>query len=216
MEISKEEFLKEYGKHGTTTVGLICTDGVVLAAEKRATAGYLVAHKVADKIIPITDKIAITIAGYVGDAQMLAKYLKSEMELYEIRRQKRVTVKAAATLLANILFGNRMSMTPFYVQILLAGHDDETGYHLFSLDPDGGNIEDKVVSTGSGSVIAYGVLEDKYKEGIQLKEGVMIAARAVRAAMARDIASGEAIDIFTITEKGTSKVPREEIERLIK
>jgi len=216
MNIPKEEFLKEYAKHGTTTVGLICSDGVVLAAEKRATAGYLVAHKVADKIIPITDKIAITIAGYVGDAQMLAKYLKSEMELYEIRRQKRVTVKAAATLLANILFGNRMSMTPFYVQILLAGHDEETGYHLFALDPDGGNIEDKVVSTGSGSVIAYGVLEDKYKEGIPLKEGILIAARAVRAAMARDIASGEAIDIYTITEKGLSKVPREEIEKLIK
>lgn len=215
MDISREEFLKEYAKHGTTTVGLVCSDGVVLAAEKRATAGYLVAHKVADKIIPITDKIAITIAGFVGDAQMLAKYLRAEIELYEIRRQKKVTVKAAATLLANILFSNRMSMFPFYVQILLAGHD-ETGYHLFSLDPDGGNIEDKMVSTGSGSVIAYGVLEDKYTEGINYKEGIAIAARAIKAAMARDIASGEGIDIYVITDKGTSKVPKEEIEKIVK
>jgi proteasome beta subunit len=214
--ISREEFLKEYAKHGTTTVGLICSDGVVLAAEKRATAGYLVAHKVADKIIPITDKISITIAGYVGDAQMLGKYLRAEIELYEIRRQRKVTVKAAATLLANILFGNRMSLVPFYVQILLAGHDEETGFHLFSLDPDGGNIEDKVVSTGSGSVIAYGVLEDKYKEGLATKDGVTIAARAIRAAMARDIASGEAIDIYVITDKGTTKIAKEEIEKLIK
>lgn len=216
MDISKEEFFKEYAKHGTTTIGLVCSDAVVLAAEKRATSGYLVAHKVADKIIPITDKIAITIAGYVGDAQMLGKYLRSEMELYEIRRQKKVTVKAAATLLANILFGNRMSMTPFYVQILLAGHDEETGFHLFSLDADGGNIEDKMVSTGSGSVIAYGVLEDKYKEGINKEEGILIAARAIKSAMARDIASGEGIDIYTITEKGMVKVPKEEIAKLVK
>ena len=160
---------EEQAKHGTTTVGLVCSDGIVLAAEKRATMGYLVAHKIVEKVIPITDKIAVTTAGFVGDAQMLAKYLRSEIELYEIRRQKRVNVKAAATLLANILFGNRMSIFPFYVQILLAG-TDETGYHLFSLDPDGGNIEDKCVSTGSGSVIAYGVLEDKFKEGMPIKE----------------------------------------------
>lgn len=206
MSISKED-----GKHGTTTVGIVCSDGVVLAAEKRATMGYLVAHKIVDKVLPITDKIALTTAGMVGDAQMLAKYLKSEMELYEIRRQKKVTVKAASTLLANILFGNRPM--PFYVQLLLGGAD-ETGFHLFALDPDGGNIEDKVVSTGSGSVIAYGVIEDQYKEGLNLKEGVRVAARAIKAAMARDIASGESIDVYTITQNGISKVPKEEIIKL--
>ena len=207
MSISMED-----GKHGTTTIGIVCSDGVVLAAEKRATMGYLVAHKIVDKVIPITDKIAITTAGLVGDAQMLAKWLRSEMELYEIRKQKRVTVKAAATLLANILFGSRPM--PFYVQLLIGGADD-TGFHLFALDPNGGNIEDKVVSTGSGSVIAYGVIEDQYKEGISMKEGSRVAARAIKAAMARDIASGESIDVYTKTQNGTTKLTKEDIAKYV-
>ena len=206
---------QEAKKHGTTTVGIITTEGAVLAAEKRATMGYLIAHKNVDKVIPITEKIAMTIAGYVGDAQMLAKYLKAEMELYEIRKQKQVNVKSAANLLSNILFGNRMSIFPFYVQILLAGVD-KTGHHLFSLDSDGGCIPDQYISTGSGSVIAYGVLEDNFKEELSLKEGIDIAARAIKAAMARDAFSGEGIDIYTLTNKGIKKVPKEEIDKLIK
>lgn len=208
-KLSKDEM-----KHGTTTVGIVTKEGVVVAAEKRATMGYLIAHKAVTKVVQITDKIAMTIAGMVGDAQMLSKYLKAELELYEIRKNKKVTVKAAASLMANILYSNRFSV-PFYVQLLLAGVDDE-GYHLFSLGPDGSNISDKYISTGSGSVMAYGVLEDKFKDGISLKEGVRIAARAIRAAMARDIASGGGVDVYTITEKGISKVPKDEIEKIIK
>ena len=205
---------EEAKKHGTTTLGIVTTEGVVVAAEKRATMGYLIAHKKVDKVLKITDKILMTTAGFVGDAQMLARYLKAEMQLYEIKKQKKVNVKAAATLLANILFGNRMSMAPFYVQLLIAGVD-ETGPRLFSLDPDGGCLPDNYISTGSGSVIAYGVLEDKFKEGLSLKEGVEIAARAIKSAMARDAFSGEGIDVYTITEKGIKKIPKEEIDKII-
>ena len=215
LEDTMEGISKDEMKHGTTTVGIVTTEGVVLAAEKRATMGYLIAHKEVMKVVPITDKIAMTVAGMVGDAQMLTKYLKAELQLYEIRKNKKITVKAASTLLANILYSNRFSMFPFYVQLLLAGADDE-GYHLFSLGPDGSNIKDKYVSTGSGSVMAYGVLEDKYKDGLNLKEGINIAARAIKAAMARDVASGEGINIFTITDKGIVKVPKEEIEKITK
>jgi len=205
---------KESLLHGTTTVGIVTSEGIVLAAEKRATMGYLIAHKVVEKVVPITDYIAMTVAGGVGDAQMLVKYMRAELQLYEIRKQRKPTVKAAAALLGNILFGNRMSIFPFYVQLLLAGKD-ETGYHLYSLAPDGSHIEDRYVSTGSGSVMAYGVLEDKFKEGLTLKEGVEIAVRAIRAAMSRDVFSGEGIDVYTITEKGFKKVSKEEVQKII-
>ena len=206
--ISKEEM-----KHGTTTLGLVTKEGVVVAADKRATMGYLIAHKNVDKVVKITDKILMTTAGMVGDAQMIAKYLKSELELYEIRKKEKITVKAASTLLANILYGNRFTV-PFYVQLLLAGADDD-GYHLYSVGPDGSNLKDKFISTGSGSVMAYGVLEDNYKDGISLREGIRIAARAIKAAMARDIATGEGIDVYTITEKGITKIPKEEIQKIV-
>lgn len=207
MDISKEN-----SRHGTTTVGVVCTDGVILAADKRASMGYMVASKTVDKIISITDKIAMTTAGLVGDAQMLAKYLRAEMELYEIRRQKEVTLKAASTLLSNILFGQRPF--PFYVQLLLAGAD-RNGHHLYSLDPSGSSIPDKYTSTGSGSVYALGVLEDQYKEGMNLAQGKVLAAKALRVALERDIATGNGINLWVITEKGTQKLTDEQIAKLL-
>ena len=209
-----EPIPKDEMKHGTTTIGLITSEGVVVASEKRATMGYLIAHKAVTKVVKITDNIAMTIAGMVGDAQMISKYLKAELELYEIRKNKPITLKAASTLLANILYGNRFTV-PFYVQLLLAGRDED-GYHLYSVGPDGSSIQDDYISTGSGSVMAYGVLEDQYKKGIALKEGIRIAARAIKAAMARDIASGGGVDVFTITKSGITQVPKEEIEKIVK
>ncbi len=209
MSLSKDET-----KHGTTTIGVVTKEGVVIAADKRATMGYLIAHKAVDKVLQITDNIMMTTAGMVGDAQMLAKYLKAELELYEIRKNKKVTVKAAATLLSNILYGNRFTV-PFYVQLLLAGKDD-SGYRLFSLGPDGSNLEDNYISTGSGSVMAYGVLEDKFKEDMKLEDAIKMAARALKSSMARDVASGNGIDIFTITEKGIEKISGKKIDSYIK
>jgi proteasome beta subunit len=204
------DITKENSRHGTTTLGLVCSGGVILAADKRASMGYMVASKTMDKILSITDKIAMTTAGLVGDAQMLAKYLKAEMELYEVRRQKRVNVKAAASLLSNIMFGQRPF--PFYVQLLLAGAD-EKGYHLYSLDPSGSLIADRYTSTGSGSVFAFGVLEDKFKENMSVEEGIHVAVRAMKVALARDIATGDGIDIWLINNEGTRKLKKEEIEK---
>ena len=205
---------KDEIKHGTTTLALTTTEGLVIAAEKRATMGYLIAHKAVTKVLKITDNIVITTAGMVGDAQMIAKYLKAELQLYEIRKKRKITMKAASTLLSNLLYGNRFSV-PFHVQLILAGKDED-GYPIYSLGADGSSISDDYTSTGSGSVMAYGVLEDKFKDGLTLKEGINIAARAIRSAMARDIASGGAVDVFTITEKGITTVPRSEIDKIVK
>jgi proteasome beta subunit len=206
------DITNENSRHGTTTIGLVCADGVILAADKRASMGYMIASRTVEKILPITDKIAMTTAGLVGDAQMLAKYLRAEMELYEVRRQREVTLKAAGTMLANILFGQRPYS--FYVQLLLAG-SDPTGYHLYSLDPSGSLIEDKYTSTGSGSVFAFGVLEDKFKENMPLKEALTVITRALKAALARDIATGDGMDIWLINDKGIKKYTKDEIEKVL-
>lgn len=206
------DITKDNSRHGTTTIGLVCADGVLLAADKRASMGYMVSSKTVNKVLPITDKIAITIAGLVGDAQMVGKYLRAEIELYEVRRQRKATVKSAATLLSNIMFGQRPF--PFYVQLLIAGHD-EKGSHLYSLDPSGSLIGDDYISTGSGSVFAYGVLEDKFKENLPLKDALHVVSRALRAALARDIATGEGMDIWLINGKGIKKFTKNEIEKAI-
>lgn len=201
-------------KTGTTTVGLLGKGFVVLAAERKATMGYLVASKHTKKIIELDKHAGMTIAGSVGDAQALERYIKAEMKLYELEESRKISIKAVATLVSNILYAR--SYFPYYVQLLIGGHDSEP--RLFSFDPTGSVIEEKdYFSTGSGSVMALGVLEDKYKEGIDLEGTKKLAVRAVKAATERDIASGgSGIDLAVITPKGFKMAPEEEVKSLMK
>ena len=186
---------------GTTTVGIICKDAVILGAEKKSTLGYLVASKESEKILPLDIHIAMTIAGASGDAQVLARYLRAEFKLFEIEHRRKITVKGAAVLLSNILQSSKYF--PYYVQLIIGGVDD-SGPHIFDLDAIGGIEEDKkFISTGSGSPIALGVLEDQYKEEMSVEEAKELAIRAIKAAIERDIGSGgRAIDIAIITKDG--------------
>ncbi len=200
-------------KTGTTTVGLVAKDAVILAADKRATMGSMVASRNVEKIVKINDYMALTTAGSVGDVQALTRLLRAEMELYENLSHKKPSVKAASTLLANILFQQRMSFLPYYVQLIIAGYD--TKPRLFSLDAGGSSIEEKYTSTGSGSPFAYGFLEENYKEGLSKEEAVKLAAKAVSAATKRDVYSGEGIDVWIIDKNGIKKLKKEEVKKII-
>ncbi len=196
----------EIKKTGTTTIGIVCKDGVVLAAEKKATMGYLVASKETEKIHELDGHIAMTIAGASGDAQTLVRYMKAELKLFSIQNQRKISVKGATTLLANILHNGRWTFMPYMVQLIIAGQDKKGG-HIYSLDAIGAIEEEKkFFSTGSGSPFALGVLEDKYSEGLSISDGENLAVRAIRAAVERDIASGgKGIDIIKITEDGLER-----------
>lgn len=195
----------EIRKTGTTTLGIVCNDGVVIAAEKKSTMGYLVASKETEKIYNLNDYIAMSIAGASGDAQTLVRYMRAEIKLFEIQKQRRISVKGASTLLANILHGGRWTFLPYMVQLIIAGYNG--GPHIFSLDAIGAVEEEKkFFSTGSGSPMALGVLEDSFNENMSIEEGGKLAVRAIRAAVERDIASGgNAIDIVAITKDGIKR-----------
>lgn len=212
--INLEEIKPQVKKTGTTTVGLVCRDGVVLAAEKKSTMGYLVANKETEKIYQLDDHIAMTIAGLSADGQALARYMKAELKLYSIENQRKISIKSAATLLSNILHGSKFY--PFYVQLIIAGFDS-TGPSIYDLDPVGGAEEEKkFFSTGSGSPMALGVLEDSFKDGMSLEEGSRLAVRAIKAAIERDIASGgKAIDVAVITKDGI-KISKYDLEKIAK
>ncbi len=196
---------------GTTTVGLVCDKGVVMATEKRATMGNFIASKDATKIYQIDDLVAMTTAGSVGDAQRLVKWMQVEAKLYKMRREEPMTVKGIVTLLANILSGSRYY--PYYVQLLVGGVD-KNGPSIYSLDAIGGVIEEKkAVATGSGSPIAYGVLEDRYAENMPVDEGVELATRAIHNAMKRDSASGNGIRVVKITAEGYTEIDENETKK---
>lgn len=199
-------------KKGTTTVGITCKDGVVIATEHRATMGTLIAHKKTQKLFKIDDNIGMTVAGLVGDAQTLARYLKAEAELYRLKRGSQMPVRAAATMLANILNGR--SYYPYWVQLIVAGVDDD-GFHVYSLDAAGGSIPDDYVTTGSGSPYVYGILEDYYKEGMTMNDAIDLAIRGLSAAMKRDSASGNGISVASITKKEFKELEDSEVTKRI-
>lgn len=194
----------EIRKTGTTTIGIVCRDGVVLAAEKKSTMGYLVASKETEKISQVDDGIAMTIAGASGDAQTLVRYMRAELKLFAIQNQRKISVKGAASLLSNMLSGARYA--PYMVQLIIAGFDKEGG-QVFSLDAIGAiEQESKFFSTGSGSPFALGVLEDGFKEGLSVNDAGSLAVRAITAAVERDIGSGgKGIDVMKITKDGITK-----------
>jgi len=204
-------------KTGTTTVGLVSKDSVVLAADKRATAGNFIAGKNVDKIINVTDFMALTTAGIVSDIQLLVKIIRAELALKRIRTGRRVSVKEASNLTAGLVYSNirKLSMIPALVHFLFAGHDTQ-GDHLYDIYPDGSisEIEDFVAS-GSGSMFAYGVFESQYKKDIAQEEAVELALNAVNAALQRDSASGEGIDVFIINDKGAKQVMKKKINKVL-
>jgi proteasome beta subunit len=198
---------------GTTTIGIVCKDGVVLATERRATAGSMIANKQTQKLFRIDNNLGVTVAGYVGDAQVLARYLRAEVSLYRLRRNAPLSVEGAATLLANILNGSRMFP---YLAWMIVGGTDAKGGHVFSVDPGGGSIEDRYVSVGSGSTFAYGVLEETYSRDLSVSDGVDIALRGLTVAMKRDSASGDGYIVNTITAKEYKEFSEDEINKRLK
>jgi proteasome beta subunit len=200
-------------KTGTTTVGIVCKDGVVLAADKRATSGHLIASKRAKKVEEISKNIAVTMAGTVSDAQLLIRLVSSETKLRQMRMGQEVFVKETANLMARMVYNNirKMSMIPGIAHFLMGGKDRE-GTHLYEIFADG-SIQDipDFISSGSGSVMAYGVLETMWKPDMSIEEGVTMAVACINAAIQRDSASGNGIDVVTITESGMKRVINKEI-----
>ncbi len=207
------EILQDKVYKGTTTVGVVCKDGVVMATEKRATMGHFIASRKAKKIYRISDRIAMTTAGSVGDAQFLVRLIRVEMNLYEVQKEKKPNVKAVATIISNLL--NSTRYFPYLVQLLVGGVDEDGG-SIYSIDPIGGAIQESdIVATGSGSPMAYGVLEDAYSPDLTSDEGVELAVRAVYSATRRDSASGDGIDAVKITRDGYFEIPEDVIGEIV-
>ncbi|MEM1547379.1 MAG: archaeal proteasome endopeptidase complex subunit beta [Candidatus Methanomethylicia archaeon] len=183
---------------GTTTVGVVCEDGIILAADKRATAGYYIASKRVKKIFKIDDYIAGTMAGGVADAQHFLEAIRYMASLYKYNNKRPISVKSAATLASNILFNMRPYV--FLVESIIAGVDNQ-GPSMYSIDFFGTITQEQCIGRGSGSPIALGVLESEFKPRMNVSAALPIIIKALNAALKRDPFTGEGIDIVVITKK---------------
>jgi len=198
--------------HGTTTVGLVCSDGVVLATDTRVTAGGFIAHKRGKKLLQIDENIAMTISGVVADAQSVVDTLKYYTGVYRVEKTRKMPVRSAARLLSNVLFSSRLY--PYIAEVLVGGVD-RTGSSIYSIDFFGSVSQEHVVSTGSGSPVAYGILEAEYKEGMPAIKAYPLAAKAILAAMRRNVATGDHFDVAIIDKNGFREIAEQEKQKLL-
>jgi proteasome beta subunit len=198
--------------HGTTTVGLVCLDGVVLATDTRVTAGGFIAHKRGKKLLRIDDNIAMTISGGVADAQNVVDTLKYYTNLYRIEKGRQMPVKSAAQVVSNVLFASRLY--PFIADVLVGGVDNSGG-SLFNVDFFGSMNKEDMIATGSGSPVAYGVLEAEFKEGMTAAKAYPLAAKAIIAATRRNVATGDHFDVAILDKSGFRELSEAEKDKLL-
>jgi len=215
-----EEGLKQMNnlrvKTGTTVVGIVCKDGIVIGADRRATIGngIFIAHKKFKKVFSLTDKIVVATAGNVSDIQLLLKLTNAELNLKKFRTRVEPTVKETANLFASLSYQNIRRMSPIIaITAFLVGGKDDKGFWLYDIEPDGGIAQhDDYVAVGSGMIMAYGVLENKYKRNMSIDDGVNLVVASLRAAMQRDTPTGSGIDVFVVDDKGAREVIKGEAE----
>ena len=187
---------------GATTVGVVCKDGVILAAEKRVSYGFFIASKGGKKVFKITDQIGAACAGLVSDMQVLVRDVEANANLFSMDVGRKISVRASAKLMSNILFNRRMM--PLITQTIVAGLDEE-GPSLWVLDVLGSVLPDDYAVVGSGTEIAIAVIEEGYRKNITVAEAKDLVTRAIKSAISRDAMSGDGIDFLIITKDSTKE-----------
>ena len=202
------DYIADQIKKGTTTCALTCTDGVVLAADTRASAGLFIADRHVMKIQRVDRHLAMTIAGGVADAQNLVDTMRYNANIYRFQSKELMPIKSASRLCSNILFNQRYF--PYYVQIIMAGYTSEEGGQINNIDLFGSMTSEKFISTGSGSPVAYGYLESEYKEGMSVNEAYKVAMQAIAAAIRRNAGTGDNINVVIIDKNGYRELSKEQ------
>lgn len=214
-----DEISKNVLKSGTSIVGIVCKDGVVLGADRRSTAGgegmSIVMGKSKLKIRKVTDSILASYTGSVSDLELSNKILAAELRLKELKTHSKATVKEAANLLATMTYRNirSPSMVPSIVGTLVAGVDEDGKTSLFTIEPAGAAAEvgDYDANFSSGMPYILGLLEKEYRKDMAVKEGADLAKSCIKSSIERDPGSGNGIDVFSITKDGIKHVVSEQI-----
>lgn len=210
-----EDIKKNILKTGTTILGLVCKDGVVIAADRQVTAGNIVMNKKEQKVFSVNDYLVTAGCGVAADIRRVPKLLAAELKLKELKSRSRPTVKQAASLLANISYSGirQPSMIPQQAGFLLGGFNENGSVELYSVEPAGGvlKVDDYDANFGSGMPYVLGFLERQYKRNLSVKEGLELAKEAIKSSTQRDTGSGYGMDAWIITKEGIKKVVSQEI-----
>ncbi|MDQ4085534.1 MAG: proteasome subunit beta, partial [Actinomycetota bacterium] len=207
--------------HGTTIVAATFPGGVVMAGDRRATMGNIIAQRDIEKVFPADEYSCVGIAGSAGLAVEMVRLFQTELEHYEKIEGTTLSMDGKANRLATLVRGSLpMAMQGLAVVPLFAGYDLQVGNgRIFSYDVTGGRYEETAFhAVGSGSLFARGALKKLYREGLSERECVMAAIQALYDAADDDSATGGpdlARRIFpvvaVVTEDGFTKMPDDDV-----
>ncbi|MCK4996941.1 hypothetical protein KAS08_01435 [Candidatus Pacearchaeota archaeon] len=203
---------------GTSLVGIICKDGIVMAGDRKTTAGgHIVMSKNTQKVCPVNDYLVISGTGTASDIEVAKKLIRAQLKLKELRDKKKATVKEAANLIAASNYRNirQPSMIPFMAGLMVGGVDEDGKTELYSVEPAGSTmkVEDFDANFSSGMPYILGMMEKTYKKDLTMEEGIEMAIDAIKASSERDTASGCGIDVFKITKDGIEHISKRRMEK---
>ena len=215
-----EDLKKNILKTGTSIVGVVCSDGVVMAADRQITAGSLVMSKREQKVFQVNNYLVAAGCGVAGDIQRVPKFLAAELKLKELKSKSRPTVRQAASLLNNISYNGirQPSTIPQQAGFLISGFNENGTIELYSIEPAGSliKVEDYDANFGSGMPFMLGYLERNWRKNLTIKEGINLVIESIKASTQRDTGSGHGIDVFTITKDGIKHVVKQTVESVYK
>ena len=203
---------------GTSLVGIICKDGIVMAGDRKTTAGgHIVMSKNTQKVCPVNDYLVISGTGTASDIEVAKKLIRAQLKLKELRDKKKATVKEAANLIAASNYRNirQPSMIPFMAGLMVGGVDEDGKTELYSVEPAGSTmkVEDFDANFSSGMPYILGMMEKTYRKNLTMEEGIEMAIDAIKASSERDTASGCGIDVFKITKDGIKHSSKRRMEK---
>lgn len=216
-----QELQKNILKSGTSLVGIVCKDGIVMAGDRKTTAGgQIVMNKNTQKVVAINGYLVISGTGTASDIELLKKLISAELKLKQLKDKKRPTIREAANLISMMAYKNirQPSMIPFIAGIMAGGFDEDGNTELYSIEPAGSTmkVEDYDANFSSGMPYILGLLEREYKPNLAVSDGIKLAIEAIKASSQRDTASGHGVDVFTITKEGIKQVVRQTVEYVYK
>jgi len=194
------EYAREAVKTGSTSIGVVTQDGVVLAAHKRISSPLVVGDS-HEKIFQIDSHIGACSSGLVADARKLVDYARLEAQRHRLLYNDAVPIELLAKHVGDHVqfFTQYGGVRPYGVSLLLAGIDDQP--HLFETDPSGALFEYKATAIGAGKKTVEEIFEKEYKDSLSLPEGIALAIKGLRKAVDQKLVP--AVVDFAVIERKT-------------
>ena len=194
--------------HGTTTLAFVFRSGILVSVDSRASMGKYIGSSNVKKIIHINDDLIGTMAGGAADCFFWERNLGTICHLYELQNNHRISVSGASKIFANIIYKYKNS--GLSIGAMIIGWD-QIGPGLFYVDSEANRIKTKMISIGSGSTFAYGILDSNYKWNLTIRESIELGRSAIYHAAFKDAYSGGKINSYLIRKTGWIKICSEDI-----